>query len=74
MKKRIRFFCGDSRLPYVNFFIYYRGFPRLLPDMRAETEALKKFSFSKSDLQAAKEKAKALGKPSAVKDIISLIK
>ena len=37
-------------------------------------EALKKFSFSKSDLQAAKEKAKALGKPSAVKDIISLIK
>ncbi|OGG96821.1 MAG: hypothetical protein A2527_00825 [Candidatus Lambdaproteobacteria bacterium RIFOXYD2_FULL_50_16] len=42
VKKRIRFFCGDSRLPYVNFFIYYRGFPRLLPDMRAETEALKK--------------------------------
>jgi processive 1,2-diacylglycerol beta-glucosyltransferase len=37
-------------------------------------QALKQFSSSPADLQAAKEKAKALGKPSAVKDIISLIK
>jgi processive 1,2-diacylglycerol beta-glucosyltransferase len=35
---------------------------------------LERLSKSKAELQTAKEKAKALGKPSAVKDIISLIK